>query len=317
MARALAKELAELRPEVVYGYVGNYPLTRSVVSACRTLGLPLYLHVTDDFASSLYRGRPLASKLVPASERWFRRAVQQADGLAAISPFMAREFSGRYGGDWTWFTTLVDAAVHDPTPPPPHEKIRLVYAGGLGLERWRALSALGHILARRNGSGEIRTELSIYCPSEEAARQRGALEEAAGVEVRGWVSPEHLPDILHGADLLLHVESSDPALVEYTRLSFSTKLSQYLMAGRCIVGLGPARVESLSFLNRIGAGVHLDPADCLEEREELEQVLTQEEARLRKGRAGRKWAEDQLEVRAGRDRFLAELLDAIRRHRGS
>ncbi len=188
VARALSRRLAELRPDVVYGYVGDYPVTRAVTAACRGLGLPLYLHVADDFVSSLYRGQPLGPRLRRASERWFLRAVETADGLAAISPFMAAEYARRYGHDWTWFTTLVDPDAYDPQPPPPRRTTRLVYAGGLGRDRWRALQRLADTLARWTARDGPRTQISVYCPQRDATAHRRQLE-GAGVRVHGWVPP--------------------------------------------------------------------------------------------------------------------------------
>ena len=175
---------------------------------------------------------------------------------------MAAEYARRYGHDWTWFTTLVDPDAYDPQPPPPRRTTRLVYAGGLGRDRWRALQRLADTLARWTARDGPRTQISVYCPQRDATAHRRQLE-GAGVRVHGWVPPDRLPSIFRDADLLLHVESSEGALVEYTRLSFSTKLSQYLMAGRCILVLGSERLESGRFLQRLGAGVAVEGTEAV------------------------------------------------------
>ena len=122
LASILERELRQIRPDIVYALLGNYCLTKITYQACKRLGIPLFVHVTDDFVTSLYAESPFASRLQAASERWFRRAVEYADGLAAISPVMAEEYGRRYGKQWTWFTTLIDPGAYDPRRDRPTER---------------------------------------------------------------------------------------------------------------------------------------------------------------------------------------------------
>ncbi len=95
LGRSIEQHLRELRPDCVYALLGNYCLTKMTLLACQRLGLPLYVHITDDFVTSLYKGMPFANSLRAASENWIRRAVSYASGLAAISPVMAEHFEVR------------------------------------------------------------------------------------------------------------------------------------------------------------------------------------------------------------------------------
>ena len=53
---------------------------------------------------------------------------------------------------------------------------------------------------------------------------------------------------------MIHSESFDPKMIEITRLSISTKISEYLSMGKCIFAYGPSNVGSMRFLfdNNLG-----------------------------------------------------------------
>ena len=57
------------------------------------------------------------------------------------------------------------------------------------------------------------------------------------------------------ADSLLHVEAFDEKSKKSTRLSVSTKIFEYLYAGKIILGYGPSDVASMEYLRDIGCSV--------------------------------------------------------------
>ncbi|MEN6459659.1 MAG: hypothetical protein ABFC63_12100 [Thermoguttaceae bacterium] len=316
----LERQLLELRPNLVYALLGNYCLTKLTYSACKRLGIPLFVHVTDDFVTSLYATMPFSAPFQTASERWFRRAVGHAEGVAAISPVMAEEYDGRYGGPWTWFATLIDADAYDPTPRSTDGTVRLVYAGNLGLERWRSLAELGAALRTLRTENGIDARLTVYSTPDQIAKHQNALASPPAVEIGGWLPPERLPAVFHDADVLVHAESFDPAAADYTRLSFSTKLSQYFMAGRCVLMFGPTDIGSARMIQLAGAGLTLGQTDRDATLGALRRLLVDDASRRRYGDNGRRYALTWFESTAGRERFrlaLAEAFEASRRNCGT
>ena len=71
------------------------------------------------------------------------------------------------------------------------------------------------------------------------------------------------------ADVLVHVESDDPEVLQNTRLSVSTKIPEYLSSGRLVLGFGPLNVASLALLKKYSLGVVVDSStseDWIEEQ---------------------------------------------------
>jgi glycosyltransferase involved in cell wall biosynthesis len=262
--------------------------------------------VTDDFVTALYQDMAFGTRLQSASECWFRRAVAYAAGRAAVSPLMAEEFEYRYGGRWSWYTTLIDPDAYDASPRAEDGVAHLVYAGSLGLQRWQSLRELALALGALKAEKHIAAELSIFAPHAQLSAYARHLEFPA-TKLRGWTPPERLPALFHNADLLVHVEAFDPGLADYTRLSFSTKISQYMMAGRCILGIGPAGGGSMRMIRGTGAGVTIDSPDAATLKAPLADLLLDSARRRRCAQSGRLWAQTWVDRAQAQERFYHEL----------
>lgn len=313
IGKVLERELRSLKPDIVWATLGNWCLTKITCTACERLAVPLYLKTNDDFIASLYQDVPLSSTLRSLSDRWYRRAVNYADGLATISPVMSEEFGRRYGKDWNWFTTLTEADDYDPSPRPIDGTIRLAYAGNLGLERWRALRELAQALKQFGEEQKLDVRLAIYSSPHQIDTHRQALDVPPITYLKGWASPEDLPRIFHEADVLVHAESFDPVMANITRLSFSTKLSQYMMAGRCILMFGPQDIGSARMVQLANAGITIGSNDPQSLQAALRPIIADSSLRERYGKNGRLWAMKWFEAISGRERFRQTIVDALRR----
>ena len=72
---------------------------------------------------------------------------------------------------------------------------------------------------------------------------------------------------LSSADILIHVESTDPADIQYMKYSFSTKLVEYCAAGRTLIGYGDPSMSSIAYIAEKQIGCTANSP------EELEMVL--------------------------------------------
>ena len=204
---------------------------------------------------------------------------------------MAGEYQRRYGESWEWFTTLVNMEDYDPSLfSRRHSHVRMVYTGNLGLNRWQVLRNLAQAVEHIREQGDVPLELQVYAPEEQLRSWGSALGDSPSVTLKGWVSMEQLPRIFHESDILVHVESDDAQNLEYTRYSLSTKLSQYMMAGRCILGIGPDQVGSMQTIRQASAGIVIQNRHVLSDCGALRRMLTDAGAREELGRNGRRWA---------------------------
>jgi glycosyltransferase involved in cell wall biosynthesis len=122
------------------------------------------------------------------------------------------------------------------------------------LDRWKSLQKIAIALEEINLSGSP-ARLTIYSPAEDLARYRNAFAGQRTVQLGGSLTSGEVPAVLRDADILIHVESFAEETRRYTRYSLSTKIPQYLAAGRPILGYGPAEVASMEHIRSTEAGI--------------------------------------------------------------
>lgn len=180
--------------------------------------------------------------------------------------------------------------------------VRLLYLGGLHSERWRSLQEIGLALKEIANDG-YPCELLIYTQPDASAQFASALMMPPAMRVVGWMPNAQVPELVCRADILIHVESFEPRARQYVALSMSTKIPEYMMAGRCIFAYGPAEVASMKYLARTGAGVTVGVRDTTILRSRLAELVISAEKREQLGAKARTVALDRHEATRERERF--------------
>ena len=141
--------------------------------------------------------------------------------------------------------------------------IKIVYAGNLVYGRWQTLLKIAKALDKINQSG-VKVILNIYTGNVLPKKTLKKFESLNSVNLMGKVSSTEIPEILSVADILLHVESFDYKEMLATSLSFSTKLVDYFMAGRCILALGWVKSGSIKYLKSKDAAIIINDLTHIE-----------------------------------------------------
>lgn len=104
------------------------------------------------------------------------------------------------------------------------------YAGNLGVNRHSALIELAEALVSVNSEAM----LDVYgrAPSEEVQK---ALESVKGLRYHGVVAYSKVLEVMRNSDYMVHVESNDPFWSKDLCAAFSTKISDILSAGKCLI----------------------------------------------------------------------------------
>ena len=286
----MVREVAAFEPEVLYAVVGRYSTALIVRDVCKDLGVPLCLQVTDDYVTSLYQRWPLSYRWQELSRGVFQELVDISSSRIAISPMMANEYSERYGGQWIWLTTAIDAARYDIRPRGQDQEMVFVYAGNIGEGRSDVLRHMAEALGELSAESEKRIRLDIYGDSDQL-QLLSSVRTNSVVRLCGWCDPQHLPEILQKSDVLVYVESLDRRYAERTRLSLSTKISQYCMAGKCILAICCRESAVADVLSQTGCGTTLSSIDKNYLKKEIKKLVASPQLRSLQGLNGRRWAE--------------------------
>lgn len=313
-SKGLQNELTKIQPEMVYAWPSSKYLAKAILTACRNLELPLFIHVVDDYVYKSRRLRKLLNIHFHGADYWLEQIASYSSGRATIGPHMASEYGYRYGGEWTWFTTLVSKDDYSAEFQISHyeDNIQIVFMGNIGYDRWKTLKELGEELARLSNGG-VSVNLHIYASLTDIKLYGEQLAIPGVIDVREWVPSEDLPRILQNADILLHVEPTDNSkYIPAIRWSLSTKISQYMMAGRCIMAIGSQSLASMQFISESGSGVVLHSIP--KQRNKLKEFLGNKSLMREYGRQARRKALEYFEAEKQRDRFRMCMKETIIAH---
>jgi glycosyltransferase involved in cell wall biosynthesis len=282
--------MREQRPDVVYTTMGSIRTMRLAVAAAQECRVPLVPHFMDDWPTTLYTGGQVLGLPRLAVRSGFRDVLRHSSYGMGISEAMASEYERRYRLPFAAFGNCVDAAdFADPDQRAPERPagtpVELVYVGGLHLDRWRSLRGVGEAVDRLVAQGTP-ARLTVHAPDADLARYAGAFAGLAAVHLGRSLASDEVSGVLRRADVLVHVESFAAEHRRYTRYSLSTKIPQYLAAGRPVLGFGPAELASMAHLAAAGAGAVVGDDDPVALRDALAPLCVDPGLRVRLGGRG-------------------------------
>jgi glycosyltransferase involved in cell wall biosynthesis len=304
--------IAEFRPQLIYSQLSTIRLMNLVLAVSRRFSLPIVPHFMDDWATTHYRSsvfsrvprRVLLSKL--------DKIIRRSNVGMTISDAMAEEYQRRYAIPFRSFMNCVETP--DECPPPPERgkdhPLKFVYVGGLHLNRWKALEELGRAIMVLRSEG-FKIEADVYAPADDIAHFGKALEAAGAIRVPRSLKQDEVAAVLLGADVMVHVESFDEATRQYVRYSLSTKIPQYMSAGRPILAYGPEEAASCKYVKDRGCGLLVGRQDFQELLSAVRRLAESYELRQSLGRTGWETAAQRHSTAKVREHFRIVMNEAL------
>jgi glycosyltransferase involved in cell wall biosynthesis len=141
------------------------------------------------------------------------------------------------------------------------DKFILMYSGNLSLKRWENLLDIAKIIKELR-LGEI--EMNIYSIEKLNYLQLNKFKKYEFVHFKGAVNDDFkLSQFIKASDVVIHVESFRKSMIDITKFSISTKISEYLAYGKCILSYGPSEVASMNFLHSEKLSIHCNTSKDL------------------------------------------------------
>ena len=108
--------------------------------------------------------------------------------------------------------------------------IRMIYAGGIYVGRWKTLAKIADAIRKINKGG-IKVVLDIYTGNTLTERQKVLLNDGINCTVHKSITLDKLKNEYAKSDIALHVESFELKYKLLSRISFSTKIIDCLSSG--------------------------------------------------------------------------------------
>ena len=239
--------LDDFEPEVVLfgmeGYIHFNRINRYIVK--RTGARAIGYFYDDNFT---YKQHPwsIGYRVYRFFQRRdLRKTARCCTAFFAISPKTKAECDAFFGIDSVLLTKPVESQSGVWTPYSPGDPIRMLYTGNLLYGRLNALSLISDALRRVNEAG-LRVVADVYTTTALTEAETSRLDVA--VRVHPSVAQGEVLAMQRSADVLLFIEDVTGPHRSVSRLSFSTKLTDYMAAGRAVLAVAAPNVAPLEYL---------------------------------------------------------------------
>ncbi len=184
--------------------------------------------------------------------RSVRRMVNKCDVVFSLSPKMKEEADVEFGIESQLLTKPIFNN-KEYYPYIPSKPIRILYTGKLIIGRDESIANVVEAIRLVN-TNEQKVVLDIYTNTELEPNMRERINVSGCCNLHGSVPQREVFELQKKADVLLFSESLSSKNLA-ARLSFSTKLTDYFAAGKCVWGIGHYDLGPISYLKTEDAGL--------------------------------------------------------------
>lgn len=247
--------IARFRPDIVFGPLGRVPAANVLMKYIHEqFHIPVVAYAWDDHYSLKKKSfSPFFWIKTFLERRYIRQCAAVSSYLYTITAPMKEEYQQYFNKDCRILYKGYEFSGEYMAKNGEEGPVRIVYMGNIGAGRWRVIAKFAQEVAELNREKK-RAELLIYTMSPKSEKIEKALEIDGSSRLMKPVSSSEVLPTMRGADILLHVEPTNEKDRLFFRLSFSTKIVDYLYCGRCIFALG-GRTAAMEYLLENDAAV--------------------------------------------------------------
>lgn len=272
--KELDEFVEEFNPDIIFGTLTYMPnINKLMVYLSDKLQKPMIVYSWDDvYSLNQFSLSPIFWLRKFIQRKFIRRCVAKCEFLFTITKQMQKEYSSYFNKECKMLykgydfksQPIMDNVVNDP--------IKFVFMGNVGAGRWQTLSRLAIAIEKINTlSGKKLGVLDIYTLSPVSQKMKEKLSIEGVSVLKDTVDSSKVMDVQKDADLLVHVEPTSRSERLFYRLSFSTKIVDYLYNSRCIFAVG-GNTATMEYLKENDAGIVVNDMSDLEKN--LKEIMT-------------------------------------------
>lgn len=258
--------LDDFEPDLIFFVAGDSIFAYDIVNFIQNrYQTKLITYITDDY---ILKRRTLSpswwikrNKLLQK----IKRILSKTDVFLTISHEMKNVYLDIFNKDSQVVVNMANRDYYGSEENTLEKTITITYAGGLHLNRDKVIYKCGEAIKNINKGESNIIQLEIYSSQNLDKRSLGLINTEGASKYMGSLDSTELHEKLKKSDILLHVESFQNKNIEDTRLSISTKISEYASYGKIILAIGPNQVASMKLLK--------DYAYCINNIDEIESKL--------------------------------------------
>jgi hypothetical protein len=252
------EKIDAFKPEIIYTMGSSFYVHKWVLFFQKRYRCPVVMHYMDNWRQTQYLQDRKLFWINRKLEHQLAKIENNMEYGLTISTHMAKAYRDKYKHS---YLALMNTVSNMQVNQVKHEKLQLVYAGGLHLGRDAQLLDLENAISDSNDLKET-IRLIIYT-SKSNIKRYSSLFNGRYTEFREALPHEQVSLVYEQADVLIHVESFDSRIIEYTKYSLSTKIPEYMASGKPILCYAPDNIASFQYVEKTKTGI------CVNSRSEL------------------------------------------------
>jgi len=233
----LKKWLSKFAPDYIYLNPNNIENCEFAILLANETDAKIIIHVMDDLVNRKCSGIIGELRRKEYSNK-FKKIVQKASVLIAISEEMQKEYKNRYGLKFTPLHNPIDTKEWIPfckTNFDIENEIIIIYSGYV-THTAQPILELCKIIEKLNGN-KYKIKLLMYSKFANDMLLN-KIEKYSFVKIKAYVEQKQIPSILTKADILFLPLSFEQKLY-FTSLSMPTKTAEYMISGVPILLYAP------------------------------------------------------------------------------
>jgi glycosyltransferase involved in cell wall biosynthesis len=299
------------RPDVIYTILGSNGLMDIVEAVHRRFGVPLVVHIMDDWMAGAFRGGLLGPIQRRRMLRGIRRIIEKSSLRLGICDAMCEAYSERYGAPFRTFQNVVDTKVvarYTKDPAVSGAPVKIVYAGSVFAYAQRQ-SLIDCCLAIEQLADEgLSVRLDIHCPRPHIAGAEHLFAVGPAINLHGPLTDNaDFFSTICAADILLIPVNFDRKSVAFIRYSMPTRVPAYLASGTPILVYGPPGVAQVQYAADAGWGLVLKSRSINLLKEAIARLIEDLPLRIRISDSARSAALAHHDMKLIREKFKTSL----------
>ena len=270
-SKELDSFIKEIKPQLIFGPLGRVPVANILMSYLHDQYLiPIIAYAWDDHYSLHKQAiSPFFWGKTFLERKYIRKCAQRSEFLYTITEEMREEYSQYFNKKCKVLYKAYDFSGKPEMKSKVEYPISIIYMGNIGAGRWKELAKVARTVKAINRDKK-KCFLKIYTMSPHTEKMEKALNIDNVSALLEPVPTEEVLSVMRSADILLHVESTGKKERNFFRLSFSTKIVDYLYSARCIVAIG-GYTAAMAYLKENAAAVVIEDEGKLQN--ELEKLI--------------------------------------------